>query len=219
MKYLKYIMVFFYFSFLSFSPIKDTSKVFTTNCHQTFRFFFLSQGSPTFWIGEDVSGECNYSRLLHISINNSLASEAISELAEYNSWGNIPGLNSLFRIYDEHPLELKNKIWENKELKIEPPQYDSILSEEFNEHIRQGGSNAVTWNKLKGSQGMKLPTIEGIKTKLIFSYKIGLYINYEISEVHYFPNRYLLVFTHQPQKAVGLDTMHGFLIFKIERDI
>ena len=71
--------------------------------------------------------------------------------------------------------------------------------------------------KDKGKDGISLPKIEGLKTELLFSYETGLYINYEISEVHYFPNSYILVFTHQPIKSVGGDTMHGFFIFKIKK--
>jgi hypothetical protein len=218
MKYLKYLLVIISFSFLNFSPIENSSKILTTNCHQTFHFFFLSKGSPTFWIGEDLSGECESSRLLNIGISGSTASISQTELKEYKNWGNIPELSSLFRKFEEQPLELNNKIWENNDLKISPPDYDSLLAEEFSEHIRRCGSNADSWLKIKGNDGIILPKIEGIKTEFLFSYKTGLYINYDISEVHYFPNAFLIVFTNQPQKAVGLDTMHGFLIFKIKRD-
>ena len=218
MKYLNYIIVVISLSFLSFSPVESTSRIFTTNCHQTFHFFFLSQGSPTFWIGEDLSGECNYSRLLQIGIKDSTISVSKSELKEYNNWGSIPELHSLFNIYKEEPLKSMDDVWENKNIKILPPAFDSLLYKEFNEHIVQGGSNAISWFKLKRNKGIKLPNIEGIKTKLLFSFKTGLYINYEISEVHYFPKKYIIVFTHQPQIAVGLDTMDGFLIFKVEKD-
>lgn len=218
MKFLKYFLAVFSFSFLSFSPIENASKVLTTNCHQTFHFFFLSQGSPTFWIGEDLSGECEYSRLLNISIDDSSVSISQSELKEYNNWGTIPKLSSLFRKYEEQSVEFKDNIWQNKDLKIYTPVYNPLLAEEFNEHIRQGGSNAYSWIKINGKDGIILPEIDGIRTELLFSYKTGLYINYEISEVHYFPNSYIIIFTNQPLKAVGLDTMHGFFIFKIRRD-
>ncbi len=210
-----HLLSIFSLSFISFSP---ASRVFTTNCHQTFHFFFLSQGSPTFWIGEDLSGECHFSRLIQISVSDSAANEAKSRLKSFQDWGNIPEIKYLFAAYEEKSLELKDEIWQNKEIKIQPPTYDSLLAEEFNEHIVNGGSNAVTWLKLKGSAGIKLPTIEGINAKFVFSYKSGLYINYDISEVHYYPNRYMLIFTHQRQTAVGSDTMHGFLIFRIEKN-
>lgn len=219
MKYLKYLIAVISFSFLSFSPVDISSKILTSNCHQTFHFFFLSQWSPTFWIGEDLSGECESSRLLHISINDDssvLVSESV--LKEYNNWGNIPELISLFRIYEEQAVELNGNVWKNEEFIIKPPDYDSSLAEEFTEHIRQGGSNARSWIKFKGNDGIEPPKIEGIKTELLFSYEIGLYINYEISEVHYFPKSFILIFTHQPKKAVGLDTMHGFFIFKINNN-
>jgi len=219
MKNLKYLIAVFSFSFLNFSAVENASKILTTNCHQTLHFFFLSKVIPAFWIGEDLSGECNYSRLLIISIYDSAVFISQSTLKEYNNWGNIPELNSLFRNCEEEILELNNNVWENNDLKISPPEYDSLLAEEFNEHIRKGGNNAYTWYKIKGEDGIIFPTIEGIKTEYLFSYKTGLYINYEISEVHYFPNAYILLFTRQSIKAVGLDTMHGFLIFKINRDI
>jgi hypothetical protein len=218
MKYFKYFIAVFSFNFLSSSPVEITSKVFTTNCHQTFHFFFLSQGSPTFWIGEDLSGECQISRLLNISVNDSSGSVSQYELKEYNNWDFVEESKTVFRKYEEQSLKLKGNIWQSKDLKISQPLYDSLLAEEFNEHIVQGGSNAYSWLKIKGKDGIILPKIEGIKTELLFSYKSGLYINYEISEVHYFPNAYLLVFINQPRKAVGLDTMHGFFIFKIKRD-
>ena len=218
MKYLKILITIFSFSFLSFSPIKNTSKIFSTNCHQTFHFFFLSEGSPTFWIGEDLSGECDYSILLNVSVNDSSVSVLQSELKAYNNWGIISELSSLFRTYEEQSLEFKDNIWQNKDLKIYTPIYDSLLAKEFNEHIRQSGSNAYSWIKIKGKDGIILPKIEGMKTELLFSYETGLYINYEISEVHYFPNSYILIFTNQPSKAVGSDTMHGFLIFRIKRN-
>ena len=114
-------------------------------------------------------------------------------------------------------MELKGNTWENESLKISPPDYDSVLAEEFNEHIHHGGYNAYSWFKLKGNNGIILPKIERRNTKLLlFSYKPGLYINYQISEVHYFLDRYILIFTKQPLKADGLDTMDGFLIFKIK---
>jgi len=218
MKYLNFFIAVISLSFLSFSPIENISNVFTTNCYQTFHFFFLCQGSPTFWIGEDLSGECNYSRLLQIGIEDSTVTVSESELKEYNDWKNIPELHSLFKIYEEEPLVLKGDVWENKDLNVSPPAIDSLLYEEFNKHIVQGGSNAISWFQLKGKKGIILPNVEGIKTELLFSYKPGLYLNYEISEVHYFPKRFVVVFTHQPRKAAGLDTMHGFLIFKIKAD-
>lgn len=206
MKYTKYVIAVLSFCFLGITPNENPSLLLSTNCHQQFQFFFFSEDNPTFWIGEDLSGECVSSRLLNISINDPSVSFSQSVLKEYKVWGDIPKLASLFRTFQEQSLG---------EIKISAPLYDSLLAEEFIEHIRQGGDNAKSWIKLKGNNGIKLPQIEGLKAELIFSYSTGLYINYEISEVHYFPNAYILIITHQPTLAVGLDTMHGFMIFKI----
>ena len=213
-----------FLSFLLFcinvSANNNSSKILTSNCTQTFHFFFLSRGEyPVFWIGEDVSGDCDYSQLLNIAIKDSTISFVKSGLLEYNNWGCIPELKSLFNKYDEEIFTKKNNTWQLKGIKISPPKYDSILTEEFYEHIRKGGSDASSWIKEKGNKGIILPGIEGIKTELLFYYKIGLYINYDISEAYYLAQNYILVFTHQPIKAVGMDTMHGFLIFRIKKHI
>ncbi len=61
-----------------------------------------------------------------------------------------------------------------------------------------------------------LPPVDGVRINLVYHYPTGLYINYEINKVYYSPNfGYLLIFTRQPKLAVGLDTMHGFVILKI----
>ena len=220
MKYIKYLIVIFSFSFLSFTPTGNSSKIFTTGCEETFHFFFLTKGdSPTFWIGIDVNGECVSSHLVQISINNSIASVSSSELKEYKNWGRIPELESKLKTFDESLIESKDDAWISKGIKITAPEYDSTLGKEFTKHILSGGGNAITWYKEKGDDyGLLLPKIEGLKTELLYRHKRGLYFNYMISEVHYFPNDYIIVFTHQPKHAVGDDSMHGFFVFKILKD-
>lgn len=216
MKILKYLIVLLSFNLVGFFSFNNSSKIFTTGCKETFHFLFLSKSySPTFWIGIDVGGECISSHLLQISIKDSIVSIISNDLKEYKNWERISELNFAFNEYEEDSLVEKNGVWTSKDVIITPPEYDSTLAEEFNEHVINGGSNAYTWYKEKGKHGFTLPKIEGIKTELIYQHKRGLYFNYKISEVHYFPNNYILIFTHQPRIAVGDDSMHGFFIFKI----
>ena len=95
MKHLKYLSIFILFGFLNFSTTENSHKLFTTNCHQTFHFLFLSEGSPTFWIGEDNTGECEGSRLLQVAINDSNISVSKSELNEMYKWEKIRDGESL----------------------------------------------------------------------------------------------------------------------------
>jgi hypothetical protein len=220
LKFLKYLIVIFSFSVLSFTPIKNSSKVFTTNCEETFHFFFLTKGEiPTFWIGLDVSGECISSHLIQISINNSTITVSSSELKKYKKWDCIPELSSTLNTFEESSIKSNDNAWISKGIKITAPEYDSTLAKEFNSHVMKGGSNAYTWYKEKGDNyGLLLPEFEGLKTELLYKHKRGLYFNYKISEVHFFLDNYLLVFTHQPRIAVGADSMHGFFIFRIKKD-
>lgn len=220
MKNLKLLIAIFSLSFLSFSMVENSPIVFTTGCQETFHFFFLTFGrSPTFWIGIDVSGECISSHLVQINVNDSSVSVLSSELKEYKKWKVIPELKSLLKTYKESELESKGDVWISKGIKITIPEYDSTLWHEFNKHVMGGGGNAITWYQEKGDYGLLLPKIEGLNTELIYQHKRGLYFNYKISEVHYFPNNYLIIFTYQPRYAVGDDSMHGFLIFKINKEV
>lgn len=190
--------------------------IFTTNCIETFHYFFLTEGeTPTFWIGIDVSGECYSSHLVQIGDNDSSVSVLSSELQKYGNWNSIPELKSKFLIQEEDTLVDKENSWISKDIEISSPEYDSSLANKFNEHIMAGGSNAITWYKENGEHGLVLPKIAGLNTKLIYRHSRGLYFNYQISEIHYYKNDYILVFTHQSRTAVGNDSMNGFLIFRI----
>ena len=206
-----YLLILFIFLFtVSFiaSSNKDSLKIYSTFCEQTFHFFFLSKGSPTFWIGENLSGECQISYLYNISIRDSIVSVSKSELKEYNKWDELKNISGFFRKYKE---------LDDNDLVITPPQFDPGLRDAFNNHVYEGGSNGYTWNKKHGLDGIILPTVENLKSELLFYYHFGLYINYKIASVHYFPDaRLILIFTEQPLRAVGMDTMHGFLIFEIK---
>jgi len=114
---------------------------------------------------------------------------------------------------------LKDDVWISEDIKITPPEYDSALAKEFNTHIIKGGGNTYTWYKVKGDYGLLLPKIEGLNSELLYKHSRGLYFNYNISEVHYFPGNYILIITHQPRLAVGDNSMHGFFIFKINNEI
>lgn len=227
----KKICLIFYFVLLL--SIANLPEVFgTTNCNQTFSFLSLSLSGrfgdePVFWIVEDVGGECQYSNILQI-VPSKLRDNLIdTSLKEYKKWGWLrKGLMSV----ESEPyikLSLSNGIWKEKEniLKIRSPfrsiKFDTLADNyvinglEINKtHLGMDRSGKL-WNENYGMKGIMLPRIEGLDAKLVYYYPKGLYVNYKISKVYYFANlNYLLVFTYQPKLANGLDTMHGFLIFK-----
>jgi hypothetical protein len=195
------------FSIAGFYSLSNggSPKYFSTYCEQTFKLFFLTKGHKTFWIGENLSGECQTSTLLNISIFDSNSTLTKTSMKNYNSWNEILIMSDAFETY-EAPIA--------NNLGVSEPLFDSTLAKSFSFYLLEGGDNAIKWNAINGENGIVLPIVENFEFNLLFYYDAGLYINYIISDVQYFPDADLaIVFTEQPVRAIGMDTMHGFLIF------
>ena len=201
----------------------------TTNCVQKFVFFALTRGYPTlssheesktltFWITEDIGGECMASQLIQIFISKEKVSSSYTSLMGYEEWDWLKeGTKHLQR---EAPKELVEKegVWNcsTASFQVKAPMSDSAMLNSFREAAREGYERR--WIQDHGLSGISMPIFEGINRELIYRHEAGLYIDYQISKAYYFPySKYLLIFTHQPHLASGLDTMHGFLIFKIKK--
>ena len=213
-------LVFVIFVFLCTFKVPSAA----TNCEQSFTFFaFTRAASPsleygTFWIGEDVGGECLGSYLIQISISNQRVSSYVSMLMGYAEWGWLrEGIKHLQRVPFEELVE-KGRVWQcaTGSFSVEAPLPDSVLSSLLLEAFRKGNERA--WTRDHGLEGTSPPVFDGIKAQLIHYHEKGLYVGYQISKAYYFPgSKYLLIFTHQPMLVSGLDTMHGFLIFKVTK--
>jgi len=192
----------------------------STQCEQRFQFFFKTYGlNGTFWIGEDLTGECHFSRLLQLTPGEKTATLVTADLTKFGAWDWVEAAAEHLRIEKTEPWKEAEGSWRSADGKIQvtAPPPDAAQRKRFEEHIRQGGDNGCTWNQKYGPAGVVLPGFDGLSARLVYFYPAGLYVNYEIDRVYYFPkSRYLLIFTRQPQKAVGLDTMHGFLLFRLE---
>ena len=204
--------------FIFFGIIISVSvKLFAaTNCEQTFTFFGATMGEPnkvTFWIGEDISGECYGSYLIQVTISDSINHTLTTHNLNYAKWD---WMNIVFDNLGKLPykkIENEEGVWEDSfiswKISTPAPDYEMIKK------IYKAGYEGF-WTRRHGIEGMILPEIKGIKTKPVYYYLDGLYVDYKISAVYYFPHfKYILIFTNQPHLKSGLDTMHGFLIFKI----
>jgi len=196
-----------------------TNSHATTFCEQEIFLLFKSKGKTcTFWLGENVFGECQYSHIIQILISQHVITTFL-KLEKVNDWEKIKqGLSSFSQ---EQPIQLTNEKgvffidYPGKNV-IEPKRNDE-LAELFREHISNGGSNGKSWNEHMGIDGICLPQCNGLQAKLVYFYPAGLYVNYRISKVYHFKSsRYLLILTTNPMTANGFDTMHGFLILDID---
>lgn len=110
----------------------------------------------------------------------------------------------------------EGKYFVGKGIYVTPPPPDSTFQRKFNKVINDGGRNASDWYKACPVHCSDYPIFFGTDAKLVYEHPDGLYKNYAFSQVIYFPkSKYLVLVTDQPTRAVGLDTMHGFLVYKL----
>ncbi len=181
-------------------------------------FGFIGKGQNVFWITEDIGGQYELSQLLQVVIDDESAVLGTIEMTEFRQWDWLDENAKNLRTEIAVPLKLNDEgLLEAQDayISIAPPKENDQLLEKFNEHVRQGGSNAVTWHKKKDLDGVTEPAVSGIDTKLVYHYPAGFYVNYELDRGYWLPRSgYIVVFTEQPIRAVGMDTMHGFMILR-----
>ena len=197
----------------------------TTNCVEVFKFLGLSLGPdsrPVFWISRDTTGECMNSELLQIVIERSGSTVISTYLEEYGDWTALR--EGIRHLETEPPVKVEknnNGTWMIGESvgQIRVPAKNPDFDELFDQHQNEDFGDGSSWNKKYGVDGISLPLIDGLNTELVVYYPGGLYVNYDISQAFYFQKSgYLLVFTHQPRLAIGLDSMHGFLILRATQE-
>ncbi len=192
----------------------------TTNCNQSFTFLFAAADhSRVFWIVEDVGGECLYSRLIQVVAKDDYATTIYTRFGGYQSWKWLQ--DNVKHIVKEPAIQLENHdgVWITPDTswRIAVPPPDSALLRLFQEEYAKGGERS--WNVKYGIKGVSVPSAEALNIDVVYYYPEGLYIDYTLSNVYYFPRSgYVLVFTNQRRLASGLDTMHGFLLLKIIKE-
>lgn len=79
-------------------------------------------------------------------------------------------------------------------------------------------NDAVTWNWEYGRyDGYDLPVINGAEWNLVYKHNEGIYKNYMIREVYFYPkSSYVVIKTLQPQLDETNKTMDGLMIFYIK---
>lgn len=188
----------------------------STNGEQTYRLLFKS--GDVIWIGQDIGGEYELSMLHQVTVTDKGAADGQSMLRAYGNWTFAADLKNVFRTDLVMALKpLDDHAWGHSDLDwtVRAPATDASLTEQFFAHVHDGGSNAQTFYAAQKSPTKHPPAVSVKAAPLLFS-DHGLFFNYTIDAAWYFPrSRLLLVFTHQPTKAVGLDTMHGFIVMQL----
>jgi hypothetical protein len=191
----------------------------TTKCQQTFMFLAQTQSSwrdPVIWIVEDINGACWTTNLIQVVLRGEEPFVINTSLKGYKDWGWLK--EGTERMRTERFVELENDsgTWRDKTgaWHLKAPAFSQEMADLWKKELRQHMSHAPEWHQVYGLEGVMLPEFYERQWNLLYYYPTGLYINYDIDMAYYFPkSEHLLVFTHQPVSASGLDTMHGFMLF------
>jgi hypothetical protein len=190
----------------------------STSCDQTFTFLGLTRGSrPVLWVAEALGGECLYTQLVQVILDDPNAVMVSTDIPS-REIGWLKDAMGHFAAEKAQPLEDVQGLWMARGTTwyVKPPKARGDLAIAFTAHVAAGGSNGVSWNKERGLHGVMAPEVGNAKARLVYFYPAGLYFDYTISQAYYLPKSgYLVVFTNQKLLAVGLDTMHGFMVLKV----
>jgi hypothetical protein len=194
----------------------SVSVLAATNGVQTFDLLFKS--GDVLWIGEDIGGEYELSVLHQVVVRDDGVAAGQSELKTYRQWAPIAALDTYVRTDLVIRLEsLSDGRWGHSDLTwtLRPPDEDKTLTESFIAHVQAGGSNAESFYAAKQAPAKQPPLFRGADAEPLYFSDRGLFFNYTIDSSYiFFRSGLVLVFTHQPAKAVGLDTMHGFIVMR-----
>ena len=194
----------------------------STSCRQSFHLLFLTESRPlTLWVGEDLSGECSLSRLVQVVLEEPHPRTVYTLLEEMGRWQWLARQKTRLKHFALDSLIWREGLWWNRSgtIQLASPPADSGDMTAFWQHIAGTGSGAESWNRLHGLDGVEEPLFLSGNGQLLYAYPAGLYINYRIAKAYWFPDPGLLVlFTTQEQLAPGLDTMNGFLVYRVKAE-
>ena len=181
-------------------------------CDQEFQFIGVTKSNanvPIISIIENVGGQCYYSKLIQIAVAETSVSVAESNFKEYKKTEQFV---ASFTAFSQLSFIALGKVSGGEHdiltlgFEIIEPAPDSImLTKSFADGIRLDPAL------------IQLPTFGSAQAKLLYCYDKGLYVNYHIDKAVLVPSHHILiVFTKNPMQGPGGDTMHGFMIFRLQ---
>ena len=181
-----YIMLLFFLGELLFA---------TSICDQTLKLVALvNQETPTFYIFEELSGECLQLRLHKITLSKESYTNDFD--VHYITKLNDEGVENLQKGIAQPILQLSNESPQNIEFEDGAWKIDnlnwSMMNPDINDDlldkaIKLSPLVGSIWFEQYGMDGIMLPEFRNIETELVYFHPRGLYVNYDITDVYYFP--------------------------------
>lgn len=196
----------------------------TSYCSQEFNMIGLDTSKAvTLYISESISGECSLVKLHKIIINDSSAERKeihyeIEESFEHTCNVINNRISKKIKNKNEIPVEFlkEDSLWKCQ--KSDVLIKESKFTLELQERVKKEDSVVgYIWNRKYGSKGIISPIFINTNAVLLNYHPTGFYVDYEIDKIYYFKNTgIILILTHQSRYASGMDTMHGYLLYKID---
>ncbi len=191
--------------------------LFTTNCVQKIHFVGITEGqtTATVWVMEEVGGECAFTVMHQICVDTAWRVHSTDNY--YSS--DTASASKMIRTMQ--PIAV-NRISQEGDGKFMPELTMSFVKPKANSgwvtKFRDKYSSAWEWNKQPRDSSLALPVFSGCTAELLYAAPRGFYVDYLIGDVFYSPQTgILMVSTQQQLMAPGMDTMHGFMIFRLKR--
>lgn len=191
-----------------------------TLCEQEFTVYGKTRGdhSLLFW-QEYLTGECQQHSAHIICLFDTSSVVLKSEYGRPEEW--IPEITANLPMEEAVDLTVDDSCIIEDSIIISPPPFDSTFRKRYAELVNSGESgfgqqwNRFTWTR-DGGADIDYPVFSGAETKCVYAQGRGLYKNYGLQRAVYFPeSRYVVLITDQPITAVGGDSLHGLLVFKL----
>jgi len=186
-------------------------------CKQKFSILAKSPGSPSIVAyQEELTGECEQYRLhlvfLHDDIVTNMSRSGLDDppIFVLDYFGTL-GREESVSLNDSSGV-----YWINDSVWFKAPEFDSTFDERWSAFVASGGRDEHSWCVENREDCWYFPVFSGADPVLVHRYSGGLYKNYSIDAVTYFPaSGTIIIITRQPRLKVGLDTMHGLLIYRL----
>lgn len=192
-----------------------SSAVAASFCEQSYTILGKTAGD-TAWLyfDEYVSNECQESHLYavlltpdrHVILQGYVGDDSIGA-----AWGVLPFMG----LPTEQPIHL----FDSAGIFRLPSggQFSVPTDPDFPLRWQNVDYSLNSWERQMTYPTKEFPIFEGVKAEQLYAHR-ALYKNYSIKEALYYPeSSYLVIVTDQPLKQVGMDTMHGLLIYRIAK--
>jgi len=184
-------------------------------CEQSFQLYDKTPGRHALWFYKEMwqsdSHRCHRDSLYIMF----LLPDRVHQFHSGRLQGNwIPDLYSNLKVEKYITLEPADGIFRiNDSMRFHAPPPDSAFVKKY---LALDKHDVRTWYWECNDKCVDQPIFEGVEPGLIYSHPGGLYKNYRIKQVRYYPESgFLIIVTEQPLVDENKRTMHGLLVYSM----